>query len=84
VAACVLDGERILIGGGFVEDFSDEAFIYDSIQDVYAPTVPLPYRGMASLARLGGHIYCFGGEDRMRHRTVLCYRIPCAALIEGL
>ena len=83
VAACVLDGQRILVGGGFVEDFSDACFIYDPHRDAYAPTVPLPYRGMATLVKMGDYVYCFGGEDRMRHRTALCYRIPCGALIEG-
>ena len=84
VAACVLDADRILLGGGFVEEFTDECFIYDRHRATYESTVPLPYRGMVTLVKMGDYVYCFGGEDRMRHRTALCYRIACMALTEGL
>ena len=80
--SCVLDERHIFLAGGYKEDFTDEAFIYDTETDSYFKTAPLPYRGMVSLIKNGDNLYCLGGEDKMRHRSDLAYRIPWKALLQ--
>jgi N-acetylneuraminic acid mutarotase len=79
--SCVLDERYIFLAGGYKEDFTDEAFIYDTKTNSYSKTRPLPYRGMVSFVRIGDNLYCFGGEDKMRHRSDLAYRISWKALL---
>ncbi|MEO5802675.1 MAG: hypothetical protein ABIR24_04030, partial [Verrucomicrobiota bacterium] len=80
--SCVLDDRHIFLAGGYKEDFTDEAFIYDTKTDSYFKTAPLPYRGMVSLVKIGDNLYCLGGEDKMRHRSDLAYRIPWNAFLK--
>ena len=82
LASCVLDDRHILLAGGYKQDFSDEAFVYDTKTDSYIQTTPLPYRAMVGLVKAGSEIYCIGGEDRMRHRSDLFYRITGKALLK--
>ena len=37
---------------------------------------------MVSLAVLGDHLYCLGGEDKKQSRTDACYRISLAELLK--
>lgn len=82
LASCVLDDRHILLAGGYKQDFTDEAFIYDTKMDSYFKTAPLPYRAMVSLVKAGREIYCLGGEDKMKHRSDLVYRLPVKALLK--
>jgi N-acetylneuraminic acid mutarotase len=81
MTSCVLDENHIFLAGGYGQDFNDDAFIYDVKADSYTRTLSLPYRGMVSLIKSGNDLYCFGGEDKMRHRSDLFYRIPWKALL---
>jgi N-acetylneuraminic acid mutarotase len=74
LASCVLDDRHILLGGGYKQEFTDEAFIYDTKTDRYFKTKPLPYRAMAHFIKAGDDLYWLGGEDAMRHRSALVYR----------
>ncbi len=83
MTAVALDEHRIYLAGGYrtgPDGFTNQALIYDVKTDSYAPAKPLPYRGMAGLVRLDGHVYCLGGEDKMKSRTDKFFRIPAAAL----
>jgi N-acetylneuraminic acid mutarotase len=82
LASCALDERHVLLAGGYREEFSDEAFIYDTKTDTYSKTKPLPYRAMVSLIRAGDDLYCIGGEDRMKHRSDLFYRIRWKELLK--
>lgn len=82
LAGCVLDDRHILLAGGYKQEFTDEAFVYDTRTDTYSKTAPLPYRAMVQLVKADGEIYCIGGEDRMRHRSDLFYRIAGKALLK--
>jgi hypothetical protein len=64
-----------------VEEFTAEAFIYDTAADQYTVAPPLPYRAMASLVKSGDWIYCLGGEDRKKHRTDAAFRIQWKELL---
>lgn len=79
-----LDERRIYLAGGYkndVEEFTDEALIYDTASDTYRAAPRLPYRGMVGLVKCGDFLYCFGGEDRKKSRTDQCWRIPAAELL---
>jgi N-acetylneuraminic acid mutarotase len=83
LAAVALDDGRIYLAGGYrggAEGFVDQAFIYDIREDSYAPATPLPYRANVGLVRSGGHVYCLGGEDKLKHRTAGCFRIKVQEL----
>ena len=82
LTSCVLDERHIFLAGGYRQDFTDEAFVYDTKKDSYSKTTSLPYRGMVSLIKVGDHVYCFGGEDKMRHRSDLVYRIAWKELLK--
>jgi N-acetylneuraminic acid mutarotase len=82
LASSVLDERHILLAGGYREEFSDEAYIYDTKTRSYSKTKPLPYRAMVSLIRVGNDLYCIGGEDRMKHRSDLFYRIRWKELLK--
>lgn len=82
LAGCVLDDRHILLAGGYKQDFTDEAFVYDTKTDTYFKTAPLPYQAMVSLIKAGSEIYCLGGEDKMKHRSDLIYRLPGKALLK--
>lgn len=80
-AAIALDDRHIYVGGGYANDeFIDRAFIYDVAKDRYTPAPALPYKAGPHLVKSGGFIYCFGGEDRQKHRSDLVYRIKISDL----
>ena len=77
-SAAAQDNRFIYLAGGYQDSekgFVDAAFIYDIREDRYAPATRLPYRANVGLVQAGGHVYCLGGEDKLRHRTASCYRI---------
>jgi N-acetylneuraminic acid mutarotase len=83
LAGCALDERHILMAGGYREGFTDEAFVYDTRTGNYVRTIPLPFRAMTSLIKCGGDVYCVGGEDRMKHRTDLVFKLTCRELLEA-
>jgi N-acetylneuraminic acid mutarotase len=83
LAAVRLDDGHLYLAGGYKNDaegFVDQAFVYSIGEDRYAPTAPLPYRGMVGLAEAGGCVYCMGGEDGQRHRSDAVYRARASGL----
>ena len=83
LASCVLDQRHILLAGGYRENFTDEAFVYDTRTGNYSRTIPLPYRAMTCLIKCGSDVYCVGGEDRMKHRSDLLFKITGRELLEA-
>ena len=81
LASCALDDRHILLAGGYREEFSDRAFIYNTKTGWYFETKPLPYRAMVTLIKAGSDVYCIGGEDRSKHRTDRFYRAPWKQLL---
>ena len=85
LAAVVLNDETILLAGGYkndIEEFTSEAFLFNVQRGEYRPIKPLPYRSLVGLVKCGNFIYCLGGEDKKKHRTDACYRIPVEELIK--
>ena len=85
LTALALDEHHILIAGGYkndVEEFTDEALIFDTGRGEYLPTKPLPYRSLVALVNCGGFVYCLGGEDKKKHRTDACFRIRIEELLK--
>jgi N-acetylneuraminic acid mutarotase len=80
LCAVALDDQHIYLAGGYTDDFTASAYIYDVKADSYEAAKPLPYAAMVSLVKLGGFVYCLGGEDKKQSRTDKCYRIPLEAL----
>ena len=69
-AALALDDHHIGLFGGYGEGFLDKVFIYDTEQDAYLPSDPLPLPVATMSAGIDkGTIYLAGGEDLQRHRT---------------
>ena len=82
LTAVTLDEGQIYIAGGYREDFTAEAVIYDVKADSYRKAIPLPYAAMVGLVRMGDHVYCLGGEDKKQSRTDKFFRIPVAELLK--
>lgn len=82
LCAVALDELHIYIAGGYRDDFTAAAVIYDVRADSYREATPLPYAAMVSLVKLGGYVYCIGGEDKKQSRTDKFYRIPVADLLK--
>ncbi len=85
LSAVLLDGRHIYLAGGYEsssEGFVATAFLYDVETDQYRSAVPLPYAAMVGLVRLGGFVYCVGGEDKPKSRTAAFHRIPVKTLLE--
>lgn len=76
VSAVALDAKRIYIAGGYAEDFTADAIIYDVRTDSYQAAKALPYAAMVTLVKLDGFVYCLGGEDKKQSRTDKCHRVP--------
>jgi N-acetylneuraminic acid mutarotase len=82
LTAVALDEKHIYIAGGYADDFTAEAVIYDLTTDSYRAAKSLPYAAMVGLVKLGEFVYCLGGEDKMKHRTDKFFRIPVAELLK--
>ncbi|MCB1276600.1 kelch repeat-containing protein [Prosthecobacter sp.] len=82
VTAVTLDDHQIYIAGGYTDDFTTDAVIYDVKIDSYRKALPLPYAAMVALVKLDGFVYCLGGEDKMKSRTDKFFRIPVAELLK--
>ena len=80
MTAVTLDDQHIYLAGGYADDFTADAFIYDVKSDSYTKAKPLPYAAMVGLVKLDGFIYCLGGEDKKQSRTDKFFRIPVAEL----
>jgi N-acetylneuraminic acid mutarotase len=82
VTAVALDSHQIYIAGGYRDDFTADAVIYDVKADSYRKAQPLPYAAMVALVKLDGFVYCLGGEDKMKSRTDKFFRIPVEELLK--
>jgi N-acetylneuraminic acid mutarotase len=82
LTAVTLDESHIYIAGGYREDFTAEAVVYDVKADSYRKALSLPYAAMVGLVRMGDHVYCLGGEDKKQSRTDKFFRIPVAELLK--
>ncbi|MBE7497594.1 MAG: hypothetical protein HS117_21825 [Verrucomicrobiaceae bacterium] len=82
LSAVTLDDNHIYIAGGYRDDFTSEAVIYDVKSDSYRKAVSLPYAAMVGLVKMGDHVYCLGGEDKKQSRTDKFFRIPVAQLLK--
>ncbi len=82
VTAVALDSHQIYIAGGYRDDFTADAVIYDVKADSYRKAQPLPYAAMVALVTLDGFVYCLGGEDKMKSRTDKFFRIPVEELLK--
>ena len=84
--AVKLDNDRILVAGGYggyPANFSAATYIYDVRRDAYAKTIDLPVAALVGLVVTDGYVYCLGGEDKMKHRTDLCARIPVKEFLDA-
>ena len=80
LSAVALDETHLYIAGGFTEEFTAAAVIYDVATDSYRPAKPLPYAAMVGLVKHEGFVYCLGGEDKKQSRTDKFFRIPVKEL----
>jgi N-acetylneuraminic acid mutarotase len=82
ITAVTLDERYIFLGGGYATDtgFTAESFVYDTKENSYRPSIPMPYGGMVSLIKYSDHVYCLGGEDAPRHRSAAVHRIKLSCL----
>jgi N-acetylneuraminic acid mutarotase len=83
LASCALNDRYILFGGGYTNEFTDAAFIYDTKSDAYFKTTALPYAAMSNFIKSGEKIYWLGGEDRMKHRSDLFYVTAWKQLLDA-
>ena len=82
LTAVTLDENHIYIAGGYREDFTAEAVIYEVKADSYRKAPALPYAAMVGLVKMGEHVYCLGGEDKKQSRTDKFFRLPVAELLK--
>ncbi len=82
LAAVVLDEQHIYLAGGYENEFTTDAVIYDVKADSYRKAKSLPYAAMVALVNLDGFVYCLGGEDKKQSRTDKFFRIPVADLLK--
>jgi len=82
LSAVMLDEKHIYLAGGYTDDFTAEAVIYDVSTDRYREAKPLPYAAMVGLVKHNGFVYCIGGEDKKQSRTDKFFRIPIAELLK--
>lgn len=82
LSAVTLDENHIYIAGGYREDFTAEAVIYEVKADSYRKAPSLPYAAMVGLVKMGEHVYCLGGEDKKQSRTDKFFRLPVAELLK--
>jgi hypothetical protein len=77
-----LDERHIYLAGGYRDDFTADAVIYDVKTDSYRKAKPLPYAAMVALVKCEGFVYCIGGEDKMKSRSDKFFRIPVSELLK--
>jgi len=82
LTAVTLDEQHIYLAGGYTDDFTADAFIYDVKADSYRKAKSLPYAAMVGLVKLDGFVYCMGGEDKKQSRTDKFFRISIAELLK--
>lgn len=82
LTAVTLDDQHIYLAGGYTDDFTADAFIYDVKSNTYTNAKPLPYAAMVALVKLDDYVYCLGGEDKKQSRTDKFFRIPVAELLK--
>ncbi len=82
LVAVALDEQHIYLAGGYTDNFTAAAFIYDVKADSYRKAKSLPYAAMVGLVKLDGFVYCMGGEDKEQSRTDKFFRIPIAELLK--
>ncbi|MCX6840041.1 MAG: hypothetical protein NTX35_19835 [Verrucomicrobia bacterium] len=82
LTAVALDDGHIYIAGGYRDDFTAEAVIYDVKADSYWKAPPIPYAAMVGLVKLDGFVYCLGGEDKKQSRTDKFFRVPVSELLK--
>lgn len=82
LSAVKLDDNHIYIAGGYTDDFTADAVIYDVKANSYRKACSLPYAAMVGLVKMGEHVYCLGGEDKQQSRTDRFFRIPVTALLK--
>jgi hypothetical protein len=82
LTAIALDDQHIYLAGGYTDDFTADAFIYDVKSNTYSKSKALPYAAMVSLVKLDGFVYCLGGEDKKQSRTDKFFRIPVVELLK--
>jgi Kelch motif protein len=80
MTAVALDDQHIYLAGGYANEFTTDAMIYDVKADSYRKAKSLPYAAMVGLVKLDRFVYCFGGEDKQKSRTDKFFRIPLAEL----
>ncbi len=81
-SAVTLDDNHFYIAGGYRDDFTAEAVIYEVKTDSYRKAPSLPYAAMVGLVKMGEHVYCLGGEDKKQSRTDKFFRLPVAELLK--
>ena len=81
LSAVVLNEQHVYIAGGYTDDFTADAVVYDVKNDTYTSAPPLPLAAMVKLIRCGDFIYCLGGEDKKQSRTDKCFRISVGQLL---
>lgn len=82
LTAVELDEGQIYIAGGYADDFTADAVIYDVKTDSYRKAPSLPYAAMVALVRDDGFVYCLGGEDKKQSRTDKAFRIRVTELLK--
>ncbi|MGV3662868.1 MAG: Kelch repeat-containing protein, partial [Prosthecobacter sp.] len=82
LSAVVLDAQHVYLAGGYMEEFTADAVIYDVKADTYKPAPPLPHAAMVKLVRCGDFVYCLGGEDKKQSRTDKFFRVAVAELLK--
>jgi N-acetylneuraminic acid mutarotase len=82
LTAVALDEWHIYLAGGYTEDFTADAVVYDVKADSYRKAKSLPYAAMVGLVKHDGFVYCLGGEDKKQSRTDKFFRIPVAELLK--
>ena len=82
MTAVTLDDQHIYLAGGYADDFTSDAYIYDVKSDSYSKAKSLPYAAMVGLVKFDAFVYCLGGEDKKQSRTNKFHRIPVAELLK--
>lgn len=73
--AVALDDHHFYIAGGYTDDFTAKAWVFDSNTLTYTPSVPLPMPNCTKLVRCGDYIYALGGEPAKKVRSDKAWRI---------